>query len=266
MRIADRFLVWLFLAALLSACSGKPAGSEFVGGWEPVKSGSGPSFQISKEGDAFLLVDNTGAKVAATYDAQTHVLNVSMGPMGNVPFSYLSTTDHLSAMGDEFKRATSDRPATAASRGKTSSLDEQAVAFGKSLFTKNMVSCNGRTFMELSTSGNPLRAAIPGELKNPTFTTDGNSAGKGDNLNGIDWTGSIAIHWEAYRYYLNHRWTDWFNGDGSNAPFEPSIQNRESVLILHKNGQWLHDDSYSGQRDFVGVRKKPLTCEAIPTS
>jgi len=268
MRIAHGFLASLVSAALLSACSGKPSGSEFVGGWEPIKPGSGPSFQISKEGDAFLLVDNTGAKVPATYDAQTHLLNVSMRPMGNVPFSYIASTGHLSAMGDEFKRAKQDAPAASASGSKPASLDDEAIAFGKSLFTKGMVTCYGRTFMRFYTLGS-LQADIPGELKNPTFeisALDGNSAGKGDKLNGVDFKGSIDMRWEAYRYYYNHRWTDWLNGDGSNASSSPSVVNPESVVILHKNGQWTHIDSGMARHgDFVDMRKKPLNCEAIPT-
>jgi hypothetical protein len=266
MRIAHGFLAWLFLASLLSACSGKPPGSEFVGGWEPVKPGSGPSFQIARDGQTYLLVDKTGAKFAATYDAQTHVLNVSMGPLGNVPFSYIGSTDHLSAMGDEFKPAKQDGPATAASSAKTPSLDDEAIAFGKTLFAKGMVTCGGKTFMALYSAGSQ-QANIPAEIRNPTFMIDpmnGNSAGKGDTLNGVDFKGSVDMRLEAFRVYFNHRWSDWYNGDGANAPVQLSIETTESVLILRKHGQWLHDDSYAARGDFVGVRKSPLTCEAIP--
>ena len=267
MRIAYGFLASAFLAALLSACGGKAPGNEFVGGWEPVKPGSGPGFQISREGGSFLLVDNTGAKVPATYDAQTHVLNISMGPMGTVPFSYISESDHLSAMGDEFKRAGQGRAVTAASGDKISTLNDDAIAFGKTLFDKGMVSCGGKTFMMLYSAGSQ-RANTLGELKKPIFELDpftGNSAGKGDSLNGVDFKGSIDMRWEAFRVYVNHRWSDWYNGDGGDAPMQLSLEMRESVMILHKNGQWVHDDSYAGQSDFTGPRKKPLTCEAIPT-
>lgn len=145
-----------------------------------------------------------------------------------------------------------------------SSLNADAVAFGKSLFAKGMVTCGGKTFMKLTSSGGG-GAQIPGEIRNPTFELDplfGNSAGKGDNLNGVDFKGAVDMHWEAYRFYFNHRWSDWLNGN--DAPAIPSVLNAESVNIVHKNGQWLHDPSYEGTRDFAGLRPKPLTCAEIP--
>ena len=258
MRIAHGFLAWLFLAALLSACSGKPSGSEFVGGWEPVKSGSGPSFQISRDGDAFLLVDNTNAKVAATYDGQAHVLNVSMGPMGKVPFSYIASTDHLSAMGDEFKRAKQDGPATAASTAKTPSLADQAIAFGKNLYTKRMTVCDGRTLTNLSTSGPRKHLA---ELKTPNFSSDGNDANAGDKLNGVDYRGTIRMTWDAYRVLDKGKWTEWFGaGDGR---YDLDIQGFEMIFVVHKQGQWQRE-TLAGVTDFLSGSAKPLTCEAIP--
>lgn len=256
MRISSRHLASILLVALLSACS-KPHGSEFVGSWEPVKPGSAPAFQISKDGDTFTVVDNNSAKYTATYNTNAHVLNMSAQGV-IIPFSYVASTDHLSAMGDEFKRATSDGPATAASGGKKPSLDDQAVAYGKTLYAGKMIVCDGRSFANLSTSSPGFTHLA--ELKNPAYSSDSNDADAGDKLNGIDYTGDIRMTWDAYRVLDKGKWTEWFGA--GNGRYDLDIQGFELIRVVHKNGQW----QYAKDSDFLSARKKPLTCAAIPAS
>ena len=124
----------------------------------------------------------------------------------------------------------------------------------------HLVVCNGRAFAML-TEGDGAAAPWLAEIKNPKFTVDADDVSQADKLNGIDWHGTVDMKWDAYRLFDRGRWTQWLDGGGD---FEHSVASTESVFINHTNGRWMHDSDYSGQRDFAGMPRKPISCGTLP--
>lgn len=253
----------LSLGALLSACSARNDGSEFVGKWEPASAGKGPVFEITRSGNTFLMTDDSNAKFPGTYDPDKHVLNFSLPLIGQVPFSYDASTHKLLAMGDEFQKA-----GNGASSGSAESsvgggapadkLDREAVTFAKSLAAPYLIVCDGRTYARL-THGRLVAEPWLAELKNPTFSADSDDVSEANRLNGIDWRGSIDLKWDAYRAFDGGKWTEWMD-----ARTDGLTGGREPVYVRHTKGRWEHYDEDLGMRDFARMRRKPISCDTIP--
>lgn len=93
-------LIALLLALGVIACSSKPDGSQFVGKWEKVN--GNVILEFAKNGDSLLFLDGN-SKYVATVNADGTLL-VSLPMVGGTVFSYSKKTDHIFALGDEFKR------------------------------------------------------------------------------------------------------------------------------------------------------------------
>lgn len=109
MPICRRFCVisGLSLALLLSACSHRSNGNEFIGYWEPAKN-SPIQFartEITKANNKFTIVEDGSDRYPASFDQKKHTLTMFTPLYGNVTFSYNSSTGELSAMGAILKRA-----------------------------------------------------------------------------------------------------------------------------------------------------------------
>jgi hypothetical protein len=268
-------LVVLVTAAIaaLSACSAKNDGSEFVGRWEIVPAagreapttGKGAPFEITKSGNSYVFGPGDDIKLPAIYDPQNHVLTVSFPLVGPAQFSYDSATQHVLFLGDEFQKAGAAGSAKSAQSAPAkedagSKLDKEALAFGKQLMTPHITVCDGRTFAILS-EGDRARAPYLGEIKNPTFEVDSQPVSQADAQNGIEYHGTVSLLWETYRVIQRGQWTQWFEVNHDITGL--SVAGSEQVYILHKNGQWMHDDSLLGRRDFAGMPRKAISCATV---
>ena len=86
-----KFISTLLCITIISACSMKPDGSEYVGEW---KDKSGGIAEFVKDGDAIFLVAN-GKKLPVTRN-QDNTLKIS-GFMGDAVFSYSKSSDSVFA-------------------------------------------------------------------------------------------------------------------------------------------------------------------------